>query len=304
MSIQNLPLEWLALADAVAKATVILAAAAAASFLFRRASAAFRHLVWTLALCGVLALPLFSAALPKWHVPLVTVAPAQAVMVMDEAAPPSVHAPPPRRTHAEPAAPVAAAPPADTQPSPAPRSPASLASALTWPQALLAIWFFGVVTVVARLAVGLAAVYWLSRRTQVITDAAWLPLARTLAAEMGVSPRLRFLRSTRASMPVAAGIFRPSIIMPADAGEWTESRLRIVLLHELAHVKRRDCLTHLIAQTACALYWFNPLTWLAAKRARTERERACDDLVLAFGTHGPDYADQLLWPTSLSSRAA
>ena len=49
-------------------------------------------------------------------------------------------------------------------------------------------------------------------------------------------------------MPVATGIFRPAVIMPTDADTWSESRLRIVLLHELAHVKRRDCLTHMLGQ--------------------------------------------------------
>src|SRR5207244_5665202 len=96
------------------------------------------------------------------------------------------------------------------------------------------------------------------------------------------------------TMPMAWGIFRSAVLMPADADTWPSHRLRVVLLHELAHVKRRDCLTHLVAQMVCAAYWFNPLAWMAARRLRTERERACDDLVLAAGTRGSDYADQLL----------
>ena len=95
-------------------------------------------------------------------------------------------------------------------------------------------------------------------------------------------------------MPMASGIFAPSVLMPEDANRWPLERLRIVLLHELAHVKRRDCLTHVVAQLACALHWFNPLAWIAARHIRTERERACDDLVLACGTRGPDYAEELL----------
>src|SRR5262249_6898672 len=109
-----------------------------------------------------------------------------------------------------------------------------------------------------------------------------------------VSPRIAFLRSARATMPMAWGIVNPAVLMPADADDWPTDRLRIVLLHELAHVKRRDCLTHMLAQLTCALYWFNPLAWMAARRARTERERACDDLVLSAGTEGPDYAQELL----------
>ena len=93
---------------------------------------------------------------------------------------------------------------------------------------------------------------------------------------------------------MAWGIWRSSVLVPADADSWPAHRVRVVLLHELAHVKRRDCLTHLVAQLACAAYWFNPLVWMAARRLRTERERACDDLVLASGTRGSDYADQLL----------
>jgi len=131
----------------------------------------------------------------------------------------------------------------------------------------------------------------MSRRTPEVTDAAWLSDARALSADLGLR-NVRFLRGAAGTMPMAWGIVNPAVLMPADADEWPVERLRIVLLHELAHVSRRDCLTHLLAQAACAVYWFHPLAWMAARRARNERERACDDLVLAAGTRGSDYAEE------------
>ncbi len=295
MTIPEIALAWLPLIDAVAKTTVILLAAAAASIVLRQASAALRHLVWTLALTSALFLPIASFALPKWQLPLLTVGaePAPAPAVADQSEPAV-----PLRTMARPALSetgneiaVTAPPAAASMPVPGAES---WLDGVSWQTMLGAVWLLGAAVILARILVGLVAIRFLSRRTQDITDAAWLPMARAVADEMGITPRLRFLRGGRASMPVAAGIFRPAVIMPDAADTWTESRLRVVLLHELAHVKRRDCLTHVLGQAACAFHWFNPLAWLAVKRARTERERACDDLVLACGTRGSDYADQLL----------
>ncbi len=165
---------------------------------------------------------------------------------------------------------------------------------MSWSTILLMAWMAGALLILARLAAGIVAVRWMSRRTERVTDAPWLEQARSLAESLGVSPRIVFLRSEGAAMPMAWGILRPAVLMPSEADEWPAERLRIVLLHELAHVKRRDCLTHMLAQISCALHWFNPLAWMAARHVRTERERACDDLVLAAGTRGPDYADQLI----------
>ena len=135
----------------------------------------------------------------------------------------------------------------------------------------------------------------------------WAPLGERLAQSLGIERPVTFLSGDEDAMPMACGLVRARVLLPAEADDWPVERQRVVLLHELAHVKRRDCLTQMLAHLACATYWFNPLVWLAARRLRAERERACDDLVLAAGTRGSDYADHLLdiarslrsgaWPT-------
>jgi HEAT repeat protein/beta-lactamase regulating signal transducer with metallopeptidase domain len=304
---------WLSVADAVAKATVVFATAGILSFALRRRSAAARHVVWTLALIGVLVLPALSMALPRWQLALVKVN--RGVQLRAAAQLPASSFPLP----ADRSLPGTGVPesgpaisPVDVQRAPAvdavttdarERSATSAAvpatdllarANISWPALLLVLWAVGASLVLGRLAAGIAAVQWMSRRIERVSDAPWLAQAHSLAKMLGVSPRIAFFRSGRAVMPMAWGIVRPAVLMPVDADAWPAERLRIVLLHELAHVKRRDCLTHMVAQVACAFHWFNPLVWIAARHARTERERACDDLVLAAGTRGPDYATQLI----------
>jgi hypothetical protein len=93
--------------------------------------------------------------------------------------------------------------------------------------------------------------------------------------------------------PIVTGIWRPLIVLPRAVSEWSSARLRAVLLHELAHIKRCDCLTQTLARLICAAYWFNPLVWIATRRLRIEQERACDDFVLASGTKASEYAAHL-----------
>jgi HEAT repeat protein/beta-lactamase regulating signal transducer with metallopeptidase domain len=296
MTITDMPAGWLPLVDSVVKATIVLGGAAVAAYALRHASAALRHLIWTVALTSALLMPVLSIALPRWQLPVVTLAapvtPAPIAPIDDAAS----QAPPFRANEPE-RGPSAATMPASSGAAAAPVAPGPAAAGIgdiSWPRALAGVWAIGVLLIVGRVLVGLVAVQWMARRGERVLDAPWMKMAIGLASEVGVPSNITFLRSGRAVMPMACGVLRPAVMMPAEADEWPHDRLRIVLLHELAHVKRRDCLTHLLAQIACAFHWFNPLAWVAARHVRTERERACDDLVLAAGTDGPDYADQLL----------
>jgi HEAT repeat protein/beta-lactamase regulating signal transducer with metallopeptidase domain len=265
--------------DLIARGTVVLIVGGLAALALRRASAAARHLAWTTTLAAALALPVFSVALPEFAVAVATVRqPATLTTAVAEEEAALARRPAPSR---EPAATEVSATASSALPS---------LSGVQW---LAVAYLAGTALILLRLVGGVLSVRRAARRTTAADDAPWFDLAQSLAADLGIT-RVSFRRSPASTMPMTWGVMRPVVLMPAEADGWPRERLRIVLLHELAHVKRADCLTHLLAQTACAVYWINPLSWIAARRARAERERACDDLVLTCGTQGADYAAQLL----------
>jgi hypothetical protein len=133
-----------------------------------------------------------------------------------------------------------------------------------------------------------------TRRAYAVDDAGWLSLVQRLAHSMGIARPVTLLRSERACVPMTWGIVYPRVLLPTDADTWTSDRRTIVLLHELAHIKRLDAFTQLVAQFSTAVFWFNPLVWLAARQMRIEREHACDDCVLDAGARASDYANDLL----------
>ncbi|HET9447256.1 MAG TPA: M56 family metallopeptidase, partial [Steroidobacteraceae bacterium] len=87
---------------------------------------------------------------------------------------------------------------------------------------------------------------------------------------------------------------RPILLLPSAGNAWPEAARYAALVHELAHIQRRDALSALISRLACVLHWYNPLVWLAARHVRNLQERACDDAVLCAGAMPSDYAQFLL----------
>ena len=159
---------------------------------------------------------------------------------------------------------------------------------------LLGTWLAVAFAILAAPLIGRSGLRRLVLRARPIRDGDWTTLLRELTNHLNLARRVTLFRSHRRHHAHHLGLPGPAILLPASADHWPAARRRDVLLHELAHVQRFDCLTQAVAQVACALYWFNPLVWLAARRMRIERERACDDIVLRAGSRASDYAGHLL----------
>lgn len=122
-----------------------------------------------------------------------------------------------------------------------------------------------------------------------------------LKAQLGINQAVAFFESRLATIPCASGIFRPMILVPAGLlTSLPQDQIEAILLHELAHVKRRDFLMNLVQAFVEAVFFFNPaLLWLSSI-IREERENCCDDMALQVSRDRPSLLKALL---SVSDRS-
>jgi HEAT repeat protein len=142
--------------------------------------------------------------------------------------------------------------------------------------------------------IGRGTVWWIRRHAEPLIAEDWIELTGMVSAEVGIGRKVTFLKSPSTAVAIADGIRKASVILPACSEGWDRERRRVVLLHELTHIRRMDGLFELIAQAALILQWFNPLVWVAVRQHKRERERACDDAVLISGTKPSTYAYHLM----------
>ena len=277
----------------LAKATLLLVSALIVTIPLRRSTAGARHLVWLAVLVGVLALPLLSriqllriGVLPSRLATTASVSPAALPALAELVAP---------------AAPTPLAPPARVAPQLAGQVDAAAAPVFaggSWTYSLLTtiaiIWSAIALVLVGWLAAGAMSVRRIVEDARELTSPDWTTPLCEVADRLDLETPPRLVLSEGIEMAFACGVLTPTIVLPANAESWSDDRRRAVLFHELAHVKRHDLLGHTLGRLACALYWFHPLVWTAAKNLRAESERACDDLVLSCGARPSEYAQHLL----------
>lgn len=304
------------LLDGTIKGILILAVAGFVTRLLKRAPAASRHFVWTVAIGAVVALPVASAVAPHWNLAILPAA--ASAPVTSTASSPVKQAP-----TAAVATPSVAVPSTSVAKEPVARATTSVAvvseplvtapvstpvaertgaafafrapvTARDWITVFLMVWIAGALFMAARLMLGLWGTARMARRAETVEDPDWIALTNRLARQLGITRPVTLLRSELPGIPMTWGIFYPVILLPEDANSWSDERRVLVLLHELAHVRRMDALTQTIAHFAAAVFWINPLVWVAVNQMRTERERACDDFVISAGMKPSAYANDLL----------
>ena len=283
---------------------LILATAFLGVWLLRRRSAAGRYAVWTAAFAGLALLPALTLMLPVLEPPTLGRAehmvagprPAAETMAMAPASTEAAHSPVARfgaermRSLANGMTSRAVAPSMDRPTGPLAAGPLARRAA-PW---LLGLWLSGALFVLARLARDIRRIAQVAGRAATLRRGPLANLLREVAADVGIRRTVVIAISRELAVPVTWGIRRPVVLLPAAARRWDAERQRVVLRHELAHIRRGDYTGHLLIELACALHWPNPFAWRAAHRARLEQEQACDDRVVALGTGPIDYAQQLL----------
>jgi len=124
---------------------------------------------------------------------------------------------------------------------------------------------------------------------------AWFAGAALLLLRLSISFLLLYRTRKHVTVPLVFGILHPEILLPKSAKGWPTKVLSSVVQHEQAHIRRWDGLAQFFAQISCAFLWFQPLAWYAANKSAEEREKACDDYVLASGVPADEYASHLLF---------
>ena len=280
------------LAAGAGQSFILLALVALGMAGWRRGAAAARHLAWFVSLLGLLCLPWLGRLAPVWSAPdwmapaeLLNRLPDSLSFLMQKAARP------PASLSAVPSGGAAGVP--NSARTTASKPPEKF-PAIAWGGGVVALWLAGLTLGGAWFLAARLRLHRLAGQIPDCQDAGWREQVEQLRRDYHIQRPVRLRVAAGPVSPVTWGFLKPVVVLPAEARAWPAERLALVLRHELAHIRRWDCLTQELAQVVCLIYWFNPLAWLAAGQMRAERERACDDFVLGGGAKPSEYAGHLV----------
>jgi beta-lactamase regulating signal transducer with metallopeptidase domain len=165
----------------------------------------------------------------------------------------------------------------------------------SWASYLFAVWGLTAGLLLFRLSIGLWRVGQIRRKCCEVDLAGLDPAIAGILQDFGSRRGVKLCVSSDVAVPAAIGFFRPAIVFPAWLlPQLAPEEIKIVLLHELAHFRRRDDWSNLAQKIVKAVFFFHPAVWWIESRLTLEREMACDDMVLAQTASPRAYASSLI----------
>jgi beta-lactamase regulating signal transducer with metallopeptidase domain len=267
---------WIFLTVLLTKGLVLFGLAYAATKLFRSLPAEYKHTMWFVIILGFVLLPMGRLLVPVVPVPL------------------------PDLNGVSPFSRLVAVPVAYSErvisiiDAPRLAAPGGAAGAARRLLLLLpvSLWLAGVVFFLMRYVAGRVALRRLAK-TCAVSPPHRHALAE-LVKQMGIRREVSVVCSSRCAIPLTYNWLHPRIVLPEVSRTWSAERLRAVLIHELTHIKRSDCLSNAVVYLVCAFLWFNPIAWLARELMLGEAEMTCDRSVLTTGMRGTEYASAIV----------
>jgi beta-lactamase regulating signal transducer with metallopeptidase domain len=166
---------------------------------------------------------------------------------------------------------------------------------VSWALCLFVIWAVGASVALLRVGVGLWQLRKLRASCPAIDAATLDPVLRTTLQTFQAIRSVELRQSGRLQVPTAIGFLKPAVVLPTWAmQDLSTEELNAILIHELAHLRRRDDWTNLAQQIVKALLFFHPAVWWIEGKLALEREMACDDAVLAETANPRGYAQCLI----------
>ncbi len=160
---------------------------------------------------------------------------------------------------------------------------------------IVLFWFLAICIRSLQLALGLQGLRKLRRTAIVNEDAHWQQYVKDLSAKMGIRRFVSLAESGMAKVPLVIGHFKPLILIPVGLiTALPPGELEAILIHELAHIRRRDYLVNLLQSLLEILFFFNPAIWWISSLIRAEREHCCDDIALAQTSSKKNYIQALV----------
>lgn len=160
---------------------------------------------------------------------------------------------------------------------------------------IVLIWFLFFLAKSIQLSSGFYYIHRLRHERNYDAPSEWIDRLQQLAKTVGVNQKILFLESGLVQMPVVIGILKPAILIPFGLiTQLSVSQVEAILLHELAHIKRKDFLVNLIQSFTDAIYFFNPATLWISSLIREEREACCDDIVVRIMPYKKSYLEALV----------